>query len=169
MTGRSIIRTLRAKELGASMHRVLFAVLVVIGALSAGCRASPPEIEDFELDPRPNDRVPLAAQIAFRTNRPTTVALEFDDGERRWTVDIGGGATTTHVVPILGMRPDRTHVVRAVVTGENGVTNASEPFVSHNGSTPRRFPPSRCSSQCAGSNGARHHDVGADVPVGRWK
>ena len=123
------------------MHRVLFAVLVVIGALSAGCRASPPEIEDFELDPRPNDRVPLAAQIAFRTNRPTTVALEFDDGERRWTVDIGGGATTTHVVPILGMRPDRTHVVRAVVTGENGVTNASEPFEVTTDPLPDDFPP----------------------------
>ena len=111
-----------AKESGASMHRVLLAVLVVIGALNAGCRASPPEIEDFDLDPRPNDRVPLAAQIAFRTNRPTTVALEFDDGERSWTVEIGGGATTNHVVPILGMRPDRTHVVRAVVTGEHGGT-----------------------------------------------
>ncbi len=123
------------------MHRVLFAVLVVIGALSAGCRASPPEIEDFELDPRPNDRVPLAAQITFRTNRPTTVALEFDDGERRWTVDIGGGATTNHVVPILGMRPDRTHVVRAVVTGENGVTNASEPFEVTTDPLPDDFPP----------------------------
>ena len=129
------------KAPGASTHRALFVFLLVIGALSAGCRTSPPEIEDIALDPRPNDRVPLAAQIAFRTNRPTTVALEFDDGERSWTVDIGSGATTNHVVPVLGMRPDRTHVVRVVVADENGVTSTSEPFEVTTDPLPDDFPP----------------------------
>ena len=83
------VATKAGMSLRPSLHRVLLAVLVVIGALSAGCRPSPPEIEGLELDPKPNDRVPLAAQIAFRTNRPTTVALEFDDGEQKWTPKTG--------------------------------------------------------------------------------
>ena len=94
----------------------LFAVLMAITVPSVECGASPPEIQRMELDPRPSERVPLAAQVRFRSDHPTTVALEFDDGERGWSVDVLDPATTNHVVPILGMRSDRTHLVRIIVT-----------------------------------------------------
>ena len=93
------------------------------------------------MDPRPSERVPLAAQATFETTRLATVALEFDDGARRWTVDTGERARTHHVVPILGMRPGRTHVVRVLVTDENGVTNTSEPFEVTTDPLPHDFPP----------------------------
>lgn len=125
------------------MHRdhALFAVPVAIAVLSAGCGVSPPEIQGMELDPRPSETVPLAAQVRFGTDRPTTVALEFDDGERGWTVDVRAPATTNHVVPILGMRPGRTHRVRVIVTGETGGTSASGPFEVTTDPLPDDFPP----------------------------
>ena len=116
-------------------------VLAAIAALSVGCGPSPPQIEGIELDPRPSDRVPLAAEVTFSTSRPTTVTLEFDDGERRWVADVGDAATTDHVVPILGMRPGRTHVVRVVVTDEHGATSTSEPFQVTTDRLPDDFPP----------------------------
>jgi len=83
----------------------------------------------------------LAAQVTFTTSRPTTVALAFDDGERRWTVDTRQPATTQHVVPILGMRPGRTHLIHAIVTDEHGRTNTSEAFEVTTDPLPDDFPP----------------------------
>ena len=122
-------------------EHALRAGLVAVTVLSAGCSVPPPEIRGLEVDPRPSERVPLAAQATFETTRLATVALEFDDGARRWTVDTGERARTHHVVPILGMRPGRTHVVRVIVTDENGVTNTSEPFEVTTDPLPHDFPP----------------------------
>ena len=125
------------------MHRsyLLSAVLVAIIVLGTGCRVSPPDIQGLEVDPRPSDNVPLAAQVTFTTTPRTTVALEFDDGIRSWVVDTGEPAKTNHVVPILGMRPNRTHTVRVIVTDENGSTNTSEPFELITDPLPDDFPP----------------------------
>ena len=122
-------------------HGLLVAVLVAITVLHAGCSVSPPEFQGLAVDPRPSERVPLAAQVTFTTSRPTTVALEFDDGQRRWVVDTGQPATTHHVVPILGMRPDRTHRIRAIITDEHGGTNTSEAFEVTTDPLPTDFPP----------------------------
>ena len=116
---------------------VVVATTVVLGA---GCGA-PPAIRGLELDPRPSERVPLAAQVTFTTDRPTTVALEFNDGQRRWAVDIGQPAAVDHVVPILGMRPGRTHDVRVIVTDEDGGTSTSEALEVTTGPLPDDFPP----------------------------
>ena len=122
-------------------EHALRAGLVAVIVLSAGCSVPPPDIQRMEVDPRPSERVPLAAQVTFETSRPATVALEFDDGARRWAAGTGDRARTDHVVPILGMRPDRTHVIRIIVTDENGVTNTSEPFEVTTDPLPDDFPP----------------------------
>ena len=116
------------------------AVVTTTVVLGAGCSA-PPAIRGLELDPRPSERVPLAAQVTFTTDRPTTVALEFDDGQRRWAVDIGQPATVDHVVPILGMRPGRTHDVRVIVTDEDGGTSTSAGLEVTTDQLPDDFPP----------------------------
>ena len=38
-------------------------------------------IQGMELDSRPSETVPLAALVTFETDRQTTVALRFDDGD----------------------------------------------------------------------------------------
>ena len=125
------------------MYRLcLFVALgVAIAVVSSGCRMSPPEIQDMKLDLRPSETVPLAAEATFRTDRPTTVTLEFDDGQLSWAVDIGEAAKLSHVVPILGLRPDRTHMVRVVVADENGRTSTSEILNITTDPLPGDFPP----------------------------
>jgi len=127
----------------ADARHVCMWVVVVATTMvfEVGCSASPPAIQGLELDPRPSEYVPLAAQVTFTTDRPTTVTLEFDDGQRRWTVDIGQAATLDHVVPILGMRPGRTHDIRVIVTDEDGGTSTSEGLVVTTDPLPGDFPP----------------------------
>ena len=120
---------------------LVFAVLAVVVALGTACSSPPLEIQGVELDSRPSESVPLAAQVTFETTRPTTVALEFDDGDRSWTSDIGFPSRTHHVVPILGMRPDRTHRLRVVVTDQEGRTATSEELEITTGPLPEPFPP----------------------------
>ena len=124
-----------------SSRYLSFVSLAVITVLSTACGAPPPVIQGMELDSAPSEAVPLAAQVTFETNRPTTVGLEFDDGESRWSVDTRVPAGTDHVVPILGMRPDRTHTVRVVVTDEDGGTARSEPMEITTEPLPDDFPP----------------------------
>ena len=123
------------------IRHLFFAILVVVVAPGAGCTSPPPLIEGLRLDPRPSESVPLAAQVTFETNRPATVTLEFDDGDRNWTSNVGLGLETSHVVPILGMRPDRTHQVRVVVTDQDGLTATSELLEITTDPLPEPFPP----------------------------
>ena len=118
-----------------------FLSLFVIAALNGACSSPPPVIQGMELDPTPSEAVPLAAVVTFQTDRPTTVALEFDDGERSWSVNTQVASATNHVLPILGMRPGRTHTVRVVVTDENGVSASSEPLEITTDPLPDDFPP----------------------------
>ena len=118
-----------------------FAFLVVVVALGTACSPSPLVILELELDTRPSEAVPLGAQVTFETNRPTTVVLEFDDGDRNWTSDVGLPPETRHLVPILGMRPDRTHRVRVLVTDQDGFTATSDLLEVTPGPLPEPFPP----------------------------
>ncbi len=124
-----------------SLDHALFAVLVAITVFGAGCSVPPPAIQEMDVDPRPSDAVPLAAQVTFTTSRPTTVSLALDDGERTWVVDTGQPAGTNHVVPILGMRPNRTHRVHLIVTDDNGRSNTSTAFDVTTDPLPDDFPP----------------------------
>ena len=66
--------------------RELVALLAVVPLLAA-CVSSPPIIRGIELDRRPSATVPLAAQLTFVTDRPTSVVLEIDDGSGLWLID----------------------------------------------------------------------------------
>ncbi len=123
------------------IRHLYFAILVVVVALGSACSSPPLIIEGLTLDPRPSESVPLAAQVTFETNRPTTVALLFDDGDRTWTSDLGLSSQTRHVVPVLGMRPGRTHQVRVVVTDQDGLTATSELLAITTDPLPELFPP----------------------------
>ena len=119
---------------------VWFAVFLAIPFLLTSCGSSPPLIRGLELTMTPNTRVPLASQIALSTDRPTTVDVEFDDGERTWRVETGLAYSMDHVVPILGMRPGRQHQVRLVVRDESGLTASTQPLTLTTDPLPDDFP-----------------------------
>jgi hypothetical protein len=104
-------------------------VLLVTAVTISSCSPGLPAIQGLELDTSPSGLGPLAAQVSVQTDRPTTVVLELDDGERNWSVEPDLARSTRHVVPILGLRPELMHTIRVVVTDENGRTSRSQPLV----------------------------------------
>ncbi|MBM64398.1 MAG: hypothetical protein CL484_15735 [Acidobacteria bacterium] len=125
------------------MCRGFRSLVVSVGAtvMGSACGTPPPEIQDLVLDRRPSESVPLAAQVMFQTDRQTTVSLEIDDGRLSWNVDTGQPAAFDHAVPVLGLRPDRTHIVRVVVTDNNGLTSTSDALEVVTDPLPDDFPP----------------------------
>ena len=115
--------------------------LLAVVPLLAACASSPPIIRGIELDRRPSATVPLAAQVAFITDRPTSVVLEIDDGSGFWLVDPGFPPATEHRVPVLGMRPGTRHTVKVIVSDENGATASSLPLQIDTPPLPADFPP----------------------------
>jgi arylsulfate sulfotransferase len=115
-------------------------LMVFVMTLGSSCKWGTPVIENIEFDRNPSEAVPLAANVVLETDRPTTVVLEFEEGGRAWRVETGLPFRTVHSVPILGMRPDRTHAIRVVVTDENGRTATSEVFEVRTDSLPDIFP-----------------------------
>jgi len=81
----------------------------------------PPRFLDAPiLVPNPNPAVPLAARITLRTDEPSTVELAFKDGQRSWSVLAAPELATQHVVPVLGVRPNRTHLIRVIARDAAG-------------------------------------------------
>ena len=79
-----------------------------------------PTIASASLVGNPNPSVPLAAIMRVTTDSPTRLTLNIDDGERRWSVTPSDEMTTSHEVPVLGLRAGRAHTVTATLEGANG-------------------------------------------------
>jgi hypothetical protein len=109
--------------------------------LFASCTSSPPTIQQLEVNLAPSDTVPLSAEVTLHTDQPTTIALEFVEGDRSWSVDTNLPEATEHVVPILGMRAGLKHEVTLVVSDSAGRTARSEPIEITTDPLPEDFPP----------------------------
>ena len=84
-----------------------------------------PTLSNVTLVGNPNPTVPLAAILRATTDVPTRLTLNIDDGENNWSVTPSDELTTSHEVPVLGMRPGRTHTITATVTDSAGATAES--------------------------------------------
>ena len=131
------------KEIAAS-GRSLVAFLVI---LLYSCQITAQDTSSLfvtkpTLKPNPNHRAPLVAIIQFKTSKPVTPSLLFDDGQRQWRKDNVGEKTTDHVIVALGMRPARFHEIRVVLKDENsGNEEVSDILTFTTPSLPRNFPP----------------------------
>ncbi|MCZ0953957.1 MAG: aryl-sulfate sulfotransferase N-terminal domain-containing protein, partial [Rhodospirillaceae bacterium] len=91
------------------------------GASTAMPEASGPSVESVTLSANPNPTVPLAAILTVTTDVPTRLTINFEDGERSWSVTPSEEMSTDHEVPVLGMRPDRTHTITATLADAGGL------------------------------------------------
>lgn len=70
----------------------------------------------FESEPvlvqNPNPKVPLAAVLSFRVSEPVRTRVEISDDDRSWRIEFDQSQSPAAGLPILGMRPDRHHIVR---------------------------------------------------------
>jgi arylsulfate sulfotransferase len=80
----------------------------ILGPRDTTDRTPPRFLAPPVLRPNPNPAVPLAARIAVQTDEPSRVELGFKDGDRSWTVLAAPELDTSHLVPVLGVRADRT-------------------------------------------------------------
>ena len=99
-----------------------------------------PALSDVSLAPNPNPTVPLAAILSLATDRPAQLTINFDDGERRWSVTPSDEFTTRHEVPVVGMRAGREHTITAVLADGDGNETLSDPLRFETPPLPPEFP-----------------------------
>lgn len=90
------------------------------------------------VDPRKS--APLSAQLMMDTNLPTTIKISISDGEKSQERDCGGQATSTHSVPVLGLRFGREFSATVTATTEGGESITSEPVSFETLAAPDGFP-----------------------------
>ena len=132
------------------MNQFTNCLSVVVIALSAGACSSAtddtagdaggPVLSDVSLAPNPNPTVPQAAILSLATDRPAQLTINFDDGERRWSVTPNDEFTTRHEVPVIGMRAGREHTITAVLADGAGNETLSEPLRFETPPLPPEFP-----------------------------
>ncbi|HVS12632.1 MAG TPA: aryl-sulfate sulfotransferase [Thermoanaerobaculia bacterium] len=106
----------------------------------AGC-AGPPVAENVSLAPGPNPAVPLVGVLTFTSDRPVVPTLLIEDGERRQTVTPDPEARTEHEIPVLGLRPARTHTVTVTLRDARGRETTLEPLSIETPPLPDDTPP----------------------------
>jgi arylsulfate sulfotransferase len=139
------------------MKRTVFSSLTTIIAVFAltiaGCQseesaapaaaATGPTLSDVSLIGNPNPTVPLAAILKVTTDRLATLTINFDDGERQWSVTPSNDMATMHEVPVLGMRAGRMHTISATLTDADGNESVSADMAFETPTLPDAFPTPR--------------------------
>lgn len=112
--------------------RILTSLFIGAAVFLYGCSNSETEVptdmadttgpvaKGVTLVQNPNPRVPSAAVLSLTTDEPAMLTLGFSDGERSWEVDPHTGYSTSHEVPVVGMRAGITHSITATLTDEAG-------------------------------------------------
>lgn len=99
-----------------------------------------------ELIPDPSGRAPLTAAIRFAATSESSVKLQVSDGQKSWSRQFEFELSAQPiVVPVIGMRPDRTHRISLAIVDPRGdsyrtqFTYRTPPLPGN----PREFPPIR--------------------------
>lgn len=108
----------------ANMRKiVLRGFLLAIGVASVAACGSASELRfqsDPVISPNPNPRAPLVAVVSFVTAQPVSTAISISDGERDWVIDFNSSQDPKLGLPILGMKPDRSHQLQVTIVDEQG-------------------------------------------------
>ncbi|MEE8542280.1 MAG: aryl-sulfate sulfotransferase N-terminal domain-containing protein, partial [Gammaproteobacteria bacterium] len=128
----------------------LTVALAISPLLLVGCDTAPPGVDmtgpvlnNVSLVGNPNPAVPLAAILRVTTDEPTELTLNINDGEWNWSVTPSDEMTTQHEVPVLGMRPGRTHTITASLRDSAGNETLSEGLTFETPALPDAFPTPR--------------------------
>jgi arylsulfate sulfotransferase len=99
-----------------------------------------PVVSDLSLVQNPNPTVPLAAVLSFTTDEPVSVVLGFDDGSKAWSHSMGSDMSTSHELPVVGMRPSLAHTITATLTDAAGNATVTEAQVFETPALPEFYP-----------------------------
>jgi hypothetical protein len=122
----------------------LAAVLAVCTLMlfSTGCDdiSTPTFTADPTITENPNPAVPLAAIVNAATNEPTVLDIQVSDGKREWKIPTPSAYSLSHSLPVLGLRPDRQHLVTVFARNEAGKVTASTQLEFTTAPLPDDFP-----------------------------
>ncbi|HEY5623591.1 MAG TPA: aryl-sulfate sulfotransferase, partial [Gammaproteobacteria bacterium] len=99
-----------------------------------------PVVSNVSLVANPNPTVPLAAVLRLTTDEPSQLTINFNDGERNWSVALNDEFATSHEVPVIGMRAGREHTITASLQDGEGNETLSESMTFETPPLPPEFP-----------------------------
>ena len=117
--------------------------IVALGAAATACDRTVPSITRLNVAEPARPEAPLGVAVEVTTDEPALLSVEIADDagvERR---DLGGRFRTEHVVPLVGLRPGRTHSVTFIATDAAGNVDRAPPLVVETDPLPDDFPPLR--------------------------
>lgn len=110
-----------------------------------GCSSGPTFSIEPTITANPNSSTPLAAVLRFATDVPVETTIQVSDSDHSWTLKFGQMEETGEGLPVVGMRPGRSHEIRITVRDAAGkLTEAPEVLEFTTPSLPddpERFPP----------------------------
>ncbi|MFL2546222.1 MAG: aryl-sulfate sulfotransferase [Candidatus Rariloculaceae bacterium] len=99
-----------------------------------------PALSNVSLVQNPNPTVPQAAVLSLTTDEPSRLTINFNDGERSWSVTPDDAMATNHEVPVIGMRAGRVHTITASLQDADGNETLSEAMTFETPPLPDAFP-----------------------------
>ena len=122
--------------------RFRFLVLLAVTVVAAACDRTPPDIVGSVTNETPNESTPLVRVVSFTTSEPALVTADVSDGTRHRTVRTPEDLQTSHVIPIVGMYPGRSHTVTLALRDEAGNERGDAATVTFDSpALPDQFPP----------------------------
>ena len=126
----------------AGPRAVLAVGIAALGAAAGACGdRTAPSIERLHVAKPPRPEAPLGVRVEVAVNEPVRLAIEIDDGERLDRLELDGEYRTAHGVPLVGLRPGRTHAVTFIATDPAGNHGRAPPLIIETDPLPEDFPP----------------------------
>jgi arylsulfate sulfotransferase len=97
-------------------------------------------LSNVSLVQNPNPAVPQAAILSLTTDEPAQLTINFNDGERSWSVTPNDTMATDHEVPVIGMRAGLVHTITASLQDGDGNETLSEGMTFETPPLPEAFP-----------------------------
>lgn len=123
----------------ANFYRRQWISGILVALLSAGASLKANGIQFSSrptIRPNPNESVPLAAIVHFQTQVPVSAVVTVFDGENQWQHEYGIRENLKRQLPVLGLRPGRSHRVQLEVKDFAGDQTATETLTFESPSLP---------------------------------
>ncbi|MCY4029145.1 MAG: aryl-sulfate sulfotransferase [Acidobacteria bacterium] len=115
--------------------------VAALGMGLAACDRTAPSITRLNVAEPARPEAPLGVAVEVSTDEPARLAVEIADDARLDRLDLDGVPGTGHIVPLVGLRPGRTHSVTFIATDAAGNQDRSPPLIIETDPLPDDFPP----------------------------
>lgn len=115
--------------------------LAALSAVPAACDRTAPSITRLNVAEPARPEAPLGVAVEVSTDEPARLSVEIADDTRVDRMDLDGQPGIEHLVPLVGLRPGRSHSVTFVATDAAGNADRAPPLIVETDPLPDDFPP----------------------------